>query len=51
TSLTNFIYEQYLEHHRELVDEIKSSLGHVSFTSDIWSDPNLTLFMALTCHF
>jgi len=51
TSLTNFIYKQYLEDHRELVDEIKSSLGRVSFTSDIWSDPNLTSFMALTCHF
>jgi hypothetical protein len=51
TSLTNFIYKQYLEDHRNLVDEIKSSLGRVSFTSDIWSDPNLTSFMALTSHF
>jgi hypothetical protein len=51
TSLTNFIYKQYLKNHHKLLDEIKLSLGRVSFTSDIWSDPNLTSFMALTCHF
>ena len=51
TFLTKFIYKQYLEDHQQLLDEIKLSLGRVSFTSDIWSDPNLTSFMALTCHF
>jgi hypothetical protein len=26
-------------------------LGRISFTSDCWSDPNLTTFLALTAHF
>lgn len=51
TSLTNKIYTQYIEDYEELVNEIKASLGRVSFTSDIWSDPNLTPFLAMTAHF
>jgi len=31
--------------------DIEGSLGRVSFTSDIWSDPNLTSFLAITAHF
>lgn len=28
----------------------KESLGKISFTTDMWSDPNLTPFMAVTAH-
>ena len=45
------IYEQYLKDHCELKEEIKETLGRISFTSDIWSDPNLTPFLAMTAHF
>ncbi|KAF8877038.1 hypothetical protein BD779DRAFT_1403105, partial [Infundibulicybe gibba] len=32
-------------------DELKSgALGRISFTADIWSDPQLTSFMAITSH-
>jgi hypothetical protein len=51
TSLTKRIYTQYLKDHDELKQEIKESLGRISFTSDIWSDPNLTSFLAMTAHF
>ncbi|KAF8151386.1 hypothetical protein B0H34DRAFT_620031, partial [Crassisporium funariophilum] len=51
TALTNMIYDLYLEEHQALVKELAGSLGRVSFTSDIWSDPNLTSFLAMTCHF
>ena len=30
---------------------IQNAEGRVSFTSDIWSDPNLTSYMATTVHF
>lgn len=30
---------------------LQSALGRISFTSDCWSDPNLTSFLALTAHF
>jgi hypothetical protein len=33
-----------------LVKEIEGSLGRVSFTSDIWSDPQLASFLAMTAH-
>jgi hypothetical protein len=51
TVLTNKIYEQYVKDHHKLVEEVKNVLGRVSFTSDIWSDPNLTPFLAMTIHF
>jgi len=45
------IYKQYLEDHQELLSEIKTALGRISFASDVWSDPNLTSFIAMMCHF
>jgi len=51
TALKNMIFRQYLEDHKELLNEIKAALGRVSFTADIWSDPNLTSFLAMTCRF
>lgn len=67
TSLKGHMYEKYKAAHRALLEELKVSvpcvmpdfdthikqdaLGRISFTSDIWSDPNLTSFMAVTVHF
>jgi len=45
------IYREHVEDYRALISEIKSAPSQVSFTSDIWSDPNLTSFLAITCHF
>jgi len=50
TALTNHIYQQYLNTYDALVKEIEGSLGRVSFTSDIWSDPQLAAFLAMTAH-
>ena len=30
---------------------LQTTLARISFTSDCWSDPNLTSFLALTAHF
>ena len=51
TALTNLIYEAYLKDHEQMRKDLQVALGQVSFTSDIWSDPVLTPFMALTAHF
>ncbi len=48
--LTDRIYQQYLDAYDALVKEIEGSLGRVSFTSDIWSDPQLASFLAMTAH-
>ncbi|KIL57715.1 hypothetical protein M378DRAFT_16075 [Amanita muscaria Koide BX008] len=51
TALTDLIRMSYQAEHDRIVNELQNSLGRVSFTSDIWSDPNLTAFMAVTTHF
>ncbi|KAH9036032.1 hypothetical protein EDB83DRAFT_2180553, partial [Lactarius deliciosus] len=51
TELIELIFKAYEDEHRKLLDGFKSALGRISFTSDCWSDPNLTLFLALTAHF
>lgn len=51
TALTKLIYQTYQEEYEELKKDLQHALGRVSFTSDIWSDPNLAAFMAMTSHF
>lgn len=51
TALTKLIYETYREEYEELKNDLQHALGRVSFTSDIWSDPNLAAFMAMTSHY
>jgi len=50
TALTDHIFQQYLDAYDTLVKEIKGSLGRVSLTSDIWSNPQLASFLAMTAH-
>ncbi|KAJ7219656.1 hypothetical protein C8J57DRAFT_1027229, partial [Mycena rebaudengoi] len=67
TALTERILKQYTEVRKALLAEFKarSSLpkcvlfliwvqraeGQIHFTADVWSDGNLTAFMAITSHF
>ncbi|KAJ6552173.1 hypothetical protein B0H10DRAFT_1748471, partial [Mycena sp. CBHHK59/15] len=51
TALTDLIFEEYAEEYKALVEELKTAYGRISFTSDIWSDPNLRSFLGLTAHF
>jgi hypothetical protein len=32
-------------------EELKSSVGRISYTMDLWSDPNLNPFKAVTAHY
>ncbi|KAH7904018.1 hypothetical protein BJ138DRAFT_969441, partial [Hygrophoropsis aurantiaca] len=42
---------QILEAHLdELSAEMQNSIGKISFTTDLWSDINLSPFMAVTAH-
>jgi hypothetical protein len=34
-----------------LIGTIQNSLGHISLTTDMWSNPNLDGFKAVTAHF
>lgn len=51
TKLTELIFAAYEQEHQHLKVCYRKSLGCVSFSSDLWSDPNLVSFMALTSHF
>lgn len=33
-----------------LFNYLQKSMGKISFTTDVWSDPNMTSFMAVTAH-
>ncbi|KAG9018943.1 hypothetical protein FRB90_008137, partial [Tulasnella sp. 427] len=50
TKLTNEIISLYQKKQEEMYRELKAAPGRVSFTSDLWSDPNLVSYMALTAH-
>ncbi|KAF8179985.1 hypothetical protein K438DRAFT_1535252, partial [Mycena galopus ATCC 62051] len=51
TSLTDLLFEQYGEAYAALVADFKRAYGRISFTSDMWSDPNLRSFLALSAHY
>ncbi|KAJ7235801.1 hypothetical protein C8J57DRAFT_1005643, partial [Mycena rebaudengoi] len=51
TALTDLIFGQFGEAYDALVAELQTSIGRLSFTSDVWSDPNLRSFLAVTAHF
>ncbi|KAF4617427.1 hypothetical protein D9613_006423 [Agrocybe pediades] len=51
TKLTQLIFESYHREWKKLVSDLQNSEGRISFTSDLWSDPNLRSFMAVTAHF
>ncbi|TFK17490.1 hypothetical protein FA15DRAFT_553137, partial [Coprinopsis marcescibilis] len=50
TSVHSRIGKMYESHLEELQSELKKAVGKVSFTTDIWTDPNLASFMAVTAH-
>lgn len=45
------IKEEHEKIHQEVVADLKSARGRVSYTSDMWSDQNLTSYMAITAHY
>ncbi|KAJ3804061.1 hypothetical protein F5876DRAFT_27096, partial [Lentinula aff. lateritia] len=51
TRLTELILEQYEKHWKNVMSEMKASLGRISFTMDMWSNGVLKGFMAITAHY
>ncbi|KAG1841587.1 hypothetical protein F4604DRAFT_1546278, partial [Suillus subluteus] len=51
TRLTIMLLEEHKKEHLNMINNIKKSLGRVSTTMDLWSDPNQDSFMAVTAHF
>ncbi|KAH7918270.1 hypothetical protein BV22DRAFT_990206, partial [Leucogyrophana mollusca] len=51
TKLTQMILDEYRKEYQKMKLELKNSLGRVSNTTDLWSDPNRDSFMGVTAHF
>ncbi|KAJ3535357.1 hypothetical protein NM688_g6991 [Phlebia brevispora] len=51
TRLTELIMERFNTKKADLMKELQSAEGRISFTSDVWSNMKLTSFMAITAHF
>ncbi|KAF8965563.1 hypothetical protein BDZ97DRAFT_1626044, partial [Flammula alnicola] len=49
--MTDMIFKAYRKRIDATVEEMKRAEGHISFTNDLWSDPNLDSYMAVTSHF
>ncbi|OBZ77284.1 putative AC transposase [Grifola frondosa] len=45
------ISESYKEEYSAMIRELQNALGRVSFTTDLWSDPNLRAFMGITAYY
>ncbi|KAG2356415.1 hypothetical protein BDR07DRAFT_1300624 [Suillus spraguei] len=51
TKLTEMILKEFQTEYHKVKTDLKKALGCISHTTDLWSDPNLDSFMALTAHF
>ncbi|KIK79454.1 hypothetical protein PAXRUDRAFT_79245, partial [Paxillus rubicundulus Ve08.2h10] len=51
TKLTTQIIQEYKVEYEKMKLELQNALGHISLTTDLWSDPNHDSFMAITAHF
>ncbi|KAJ3816954.1 hypothetical protein F5880DRAFT_1493671, partial [Lentinula raphanica] len=51
TKLMDILFEQFDVQFNSMKKELKHSLGHISFTSDMWSNSVLQGFMAITGHY
>ncbi|KAG8960298.1 hypothetical protein FRC05_006982, partial [Tulasnella sp. 425] len=51
TKVTSLIKSAAALEQQHMRKEMQNSEGRISFTSDLWSDPSLTSFMAVTAHY
>ncbi|KAG1718033.1 hypothetical protein EDB19DRAFT_1576115, partial [Suillus lakei] len=51
TKITQMVLDEYCREYNRAKDDIKNALGHISMTTDLWSDPNHDSYMAVTAHF
>ncbi|KIM55092.1 hypothetical protein SCLCIDRAFT_63979, partial [Scleroderma citrinum Foug A] len=50
TTIRKRIMEIFDDHFNQLAEAMWGSLGKILFTTDVWSDPNMTPFMAVAAH-
>ncbi|KAF8902953.1 hypothetical protein CPB84DRAFT_1665503, partial [Gymnopilus junonius] len=50
TKMMEMIIQAYKKQIQATIGELKCSEGRISFTTDLWTDPVLDSFMAVTTH-
>ncbi|KAI0048598.1 hypothetical protein FA95DRAFT_1467595, partial [Auriscalpium vulgare] len=51
TKVTELIFERFREEYKKMVLEMQNSPGRISFTTDVWTDPWMSPYMAVTAHY
>ncbi|KAI0687366.1 hypothetical protein C8Q76DRAFT_569609, partial [Earliella scabrosa] len=51
TKLRELIRDNFKATQTKLREELQKTLGRISFTADMWTDPILRAFMAITVHY
>ncbi|THU82980.1 hypothetical protein K435DRAFT_619425, partial [Dendrothele bispora CBS 962.96] len=51
TKLADRIVQHFRKEYLKMIDDIKNSLGRLSWTSDIWSRVTLESYLAVTVHY
>ncbi|KAF8148583.1 hypothetical protein B0H34DRAFT_621165, partial [Crassisporium funariophilum] len=49
--MTNMIMDAYKKCLAANVEEMQRAEGRISFTDDLWSDPNLDSYLGITSHY
>ena len=53
TKMMNLIltWDEFKKEQNTFAQDMRKSEGRISYTTDLWSDPNLDSFMAVTAHY
>jgi len=51
TKMTKIILEEFKKEWKGLAEDLQNAEGQISFTADLWSDPNLDSYMAVMAHY
>ena len=49
--MTKTILEEFKKERKSLAEDMQNVEGRISFTMDLWSDPNLDSYMVVTAHY
>ncbi|KAH6880313.1 hypothetical protein BKA70DRAFT_1041204, partial [Coprinopsis sp. MPI-PUGE-AT-0042] len=51
TKMTAMILEEQVKLYEEIKADLKRAEGRISYTMDLWTDPNQMPYMAVTAHY
>ena len=51
TKMTSLILDEFKKERNKFAQDMRKAEGRISYTTDLWSDPNLDSFMAITAHY